>query len=134
MTKDQLRQCRREIRGLRDEIYQLEQSNKVRRSRATRTTTTMTDELRGANNIHDPIAEYVAIIADKDVQIVQLSVLLDSIANEVECAIRGLPSLERLIIRYYYIECLTWDTVARLNNFSVRYVQSRHGNALKKLC
>ena len=94
----------------------------------------MTDEPRGASNIHDPIAEYVAIIADKDVQIVQLSVLLDSVASEVEFAIGGLPSLERLIMRCYYVECLPWDNVARLLNFSIRYVQRRHGNALKRLC
>ena len=134
MTKEQLRQCRREIRGLRDEIYQLEQSNKLRLSRATRTTTTMTDEPRGASNVRDPIAEFIVVIADVDVEIVRLSMLVESFAREVEEAIWCMTPLERMIFRCFYIECQTWTNVARLNNYSRSYVLAVHGEALKKHC
>lgn len=134
MTKEQLRQYRREIHGLRDEIYQLEQSNKVRRSRATRTTTTMTDEPRGSSNIRDPIADLIAVIADVDTEIVRLSLLIEGLASEVEVAIRCMTPRERMIFRCFYIECQTWTNVGRLNNYSRSYVLDLHGKALKNHC
>lgn len=133
MTKEELRQHRRTIHALRLEIYQLENSNSVRRSRAMRVTTTITDEPRGGSIIHDTMAEMVAVIADKDGDIVRLSMLVEEIAKEVEAAIWDMTPRERMIFRCFYIECLTWGQVISLSNYSERQVFRIHGEALKKM-
>jgi DNA-directed RNA polymerase specialized sigma subunit len=133
MTKDQLRQYRREIHALRLEIYRLEDANEVRRARATRVTTTMTDEPKGGSTVHDAMAEMVTVIADKDSEIIRLSVMIERIANDVEGSMSELSSIERVVMRCYYIECLQWDGVIGLLNYSNRQVFRIHGEALKKM-
>jgi len=98
-----------------------------------RTTTTMTDEPRGGSQIHDSMAEMVSVIADKDMDIVRLSVDIETIANRIEAAIAPLRTIERYVIRCYYIECIPWDKVARLSNYSMARIFEIHGEALKSM-
>lgn len=98
-----------------------------------RVTTTITDEPRGGSIIHDTMAEMVAVIADKDCDVVRLSMLIEQIAAEVEMAITNLKAIERYIMRCYYIECLPWETVAKLANYCERRVYEIHGEALAKI-
>lgn len=134
MTKEELRQHRREIHDLRTEIYQIIEAKLVMESRAMRTTTRITDEPRGGNTIHDSMAELAVRAADKDVEIARLYVMQDDYAREVEAEITRLDkSIERLVMRSYYIECLPWETVAKLANYCERRVYEIHGEALAKI-
>lgn len=118
---------------MRLEIYRLEDANEVRRSRAMRVTTTMTDEPRGGSQVHDSMAEMVAVIADKDSEIVRLSMMIEQIADGIESSIAGLSSIERVVMRCYYIECLPWRNVASLSNYCESRIYEIHGEALKRM-
>lgn len=62
----------------------------------------------------------------------KLEQLLQSQA-EVERMIETLPTVERLIIRYYYIDGMKWDAVARKVVYNRRYTLKLHGRALELL-
>lgn len=134
MTKEELRQHRREIHAMRIEIYQIIEAKMVMESRAMRTTTCITDEPHGGNTIHDSMAELAVRAADKDIEIARLSLIQDDYAQEVEKEIARLDkSIERFVLRAYYIECMTWSQVAKVTNYSEQHLYRIHGEALTKM-
>lgn len=133
MTKEQLRQHRRMIHELRLEMRQLIDANDEMRARATRCTPRYSTEPAGGGHVHDPIAEMVARVADKDREIAWLDLQRDQLAGEIEAAIRCLTPLERGIMRAYYIECMEWGRVAMVWNYSEATIYKIHGRALQSI-
>jgi len=132
MTKEELRQHREDIHGLRLEIYQIIESTNVMRSSAMRTTTKITDEPKGSGQIQDSMAEIIARVVDKEQQVQRLVMIQDKAIQEVEQDISGMAPRERAIFRCYYIECLPWERVATLMNYSVSWILKIHGEELEK--
>lgn len=133
MTKEQLRQHRRDIQDIRIEMRQLINITNEMRDRATRVTASYSNEPRGGGLTHDPIAEVVARVADKDAGIAMLGLQLDVMADEIERAIRPLAPVSRYVFRAYYVEGMTWEQVAEVSNYSLRQVHKIHGKGLEAI-
>lgn len=58
---------------------------------------------------------------------------LIQIRNEIEKSISTLPSPLDLLMRYKYIDGLTWEEIAVKMNYSYRNVCYLHGKALSKI-
>lgn len=52
---------------------------------------------------------------------------------EIERAIDALQARERVLLRAYYVRCMTWEDVAEMMSYDVRQVHRIHGWALRKL-
>jgi RNA polymerase sigma factor (sigma-70 family) len=133
MTKDALERAREEIHGIRLLIYAEIENTKMMRSRAERTTTQMSDEPRGGNQIHDSMGEIASRLADKDDEINRLVIQQDNLADEIRKAISILSHKEQAVLISYYIECMTWENVARILNYSERRVYQILDESLERL-
>lgn len=51
----------------------------------------------------------------------------------IENAIDALPVVERVALRAYYVQGMTWERVADLLHYDVRQVHRIHGRALQRL-
>lgn len=51
----------------------------------------------------------------------------------IEQALDGLPSRERRVLRYYYVQGLTWEQVCVETNYSWRQIHRIHSRALQLL-
>lgn len=124
MTKYELRQYRdisREIEQLREQ-----QAGLIRLVKEH-------DGQPRGSGVSDPTGKAGATMATISSRIDDLLVRLLELRDEIERAIEHLPPRERMLMRYYYIDCMTWDQVAERMHYSVRRVMQIHGNALQKL-
>lgn len=124
MTKYELRQYRdisREIEQLREQ-----QAGLIRLVKEH-------DGQPRGSGISDPTGKAGATMATISSRIDDLLVRLLELRNEIERVIEHLPPRERMLMRYYYIDCMTWEQVAERMHYSVRRVMQIHGNALQKL-
>ena len=85
------------------------------------------------SGVSDPTGKAGATMATISSRIDDLLVRLLDLRDEIERAIEHLPPRERMLMRYYYIDCMTWEQVAERMHYSVRRVMQIHGNALQKL-
>jgi RNA polymerase sigma factor (sigma-70 family) len=53
--------------------------------------------------------------------------------QRIEAAIETLPADDRVLLRAYYVQGLTWEQVADLLHYTVRQIHRRHGRALLRL-
>ena len=59
---------------------------------------------------------------------------LASIKDKIECAIDLLDSNTlKLLLKYRYINCYTWEKIAVIMNYDYRWVLRLHGRALNQL-
>ncbi len=58
--------------------------------------------------------------------------IIDS-RKEIENAIDGLEPIERTIMRYRYIDGLSWNQTAKKMGYSSQHIKNKHGRAIKKL-
>ena len=124
MTKYELRQYRdisREIEQLREQ-----QAGLIRLVKEH-------DGQPRGSGISDPTGKAGATMATISSRIDDLLVRLLELRDEIERVIEHLPPRERMLMRYYYIDCMTWEQVADRMHYSVRRVMQIHGNALQKL-
>lgn len=124
MTKYELRQYRdisREIEQLREQ-----QAGLIRLVKEH-------DGQPRGSGISDPTGKAGAAMATISSRIDDLLVRLLELRDEIERVIEHLPPRERMLMRYYYIDCMTWEQVAERMHYSVRRVMQIHGNALQKL-
>lgn len=124
MTKYELRQYRdisREIEQLREQ-----QAGLIRLVKEH-------DGQPRGSGVSDPTGKAGATMATISSRIDGLLVRLLELRDEIERAIEHLPPRERMLMRYYYIDCMTWEQVAERMHYSVRRVMQIHGNALQKL-
>lgn len=124
MTKYELRQYRdisREIEQLREQ-----QAGLIRLVKEH-------DGQPRGSGVSDPTGKAGATMATISSRIDDLLVRLLDLRDEIERAIEHLPPRERMLMRYYYIDCMTWEQVAERMHYSVRRVMQIHGNALQKL-
>jgi RNA polymerase sigma factor (sigma-70 family) len=53
--------------------------------------------------------------------------------QRIEAAIDALPADDRVLLRAYYVQGLTWEQVADLLHYTERQIHRRHGRALQRL-
>lgn len=53
--------------------------------------------------------------------------------QRIEAAIEAQPVDDRVLLRAYYVQGLTWEQVADLLHYTVRQIHRRHGRALLRL-
>ena len=113
MTKYELRQYRdisREIEQLREQ-----QAGLIRLVKEH-------DGQPRGSGISDPTGKAGATMATISSRIDDLLVRLLELRDEIERAIEHLPPRERMLMRYYYIDCMTWEQVAERMHYSLRRI------------
>lgn len=85
------------------------------------------------SGISDPTGKAGATMATISSRIDDLLVRLLELRDEIERAIEHLPPRERMLMRYYYIDCMTWDQVAERMHYSVRRITQLHGDILRRI-
>ena len=124
MTKYELRQYRdisREIEQLREQ-----QAGLIRLVKEH-------DGQPRGSGISDPTGKAGATMATISSRIDDLLVRLLELRDEIERAIEHLPPRERMLMRYYYIDCMTWEQVAERMHYSRQHTLRLHGSILGKL-
>jgi len=132
MTKEKLREYRNVIASMKRSLLTLEEELYEMECRATKTTSVISDEIRGSKTIHDSMAEVVVRIADKKNEINIKSVELYDLQKEVEAYIESLDEVEREIFKAHYIRLLSWKRIAVDTHYSERGIYRIHGEALAK--
>lgn len=130
MTKKQLR----DHRDLKKEEYQVAELLKKCEARIYAPSTPKLDGMPHAapndtSAIERDVEEHIKLqkLYQEKLKAVARSALA------VEQAIDALPTKERIVCRYYYIEALTWEQVCVKINYSWSQVHRIHANALKLL-
>ena len=137
MTIKQLKQTLRSIRANRIEIRELEEKCEAIRSRAEKTTQTITGMPSGSKESGDRIGSYVSEMSE-------LVCLLEDRLRELtekECHVirminRMSTGIYRSILLIYYVTgpigC-TWEYVAGQIHYGCDYTKRLHGRALQEL-
>lgn len=130
MTKEELRGYRdlkREAKYLEETIERIEAEIYAPR-------TTRLDKLPGAQSNGTGPTERLAL---KHMELLDLyrAKLVELRAGqlEVEKAIEPLPTDERMLMRYRYLEGLTWEEVAVEMGYTWRHVHRIHARALERV-
>ena len=85
------------------------------------------------SGISDPTGKAGATMATISSRIDDLLVRLLELRDEIERAIEHLPPRERMLMRYYYIDCMPWEQVAERMHYSRPHTLRLHGAILGKL-
>ncbi|MCR4442158.1 MAG: sigma factor-like helix-turn-helix DNA-binding protein [Peptococcaceae bacterium] len=127
MTKEQLRQ----YRYLKKEIILLEEE--IEKLRASLLAPPKPDGLPKSNYAVDRTANTIAKIVDLEKKLQEVINDYIAVRTQIEKSIESLQSDERLIIRYRYVEGMSWEEIAVAMNYTYRHVTRMHGWALKKM-
>ena len=88
---------------------------------------------KGGGNASDVIASNIARLhALRDMYNQKWDELLES-RRSVESAIDNLPPKERTLMRYRYVEALSWKKIAKKMGYSEQHVKNLHLKITKKL-
>lgn len=137
MTIRQLKQTLRSVRTARIEIRELEEKREQIRTRAEKTTQTLTGMPSGSHDPGDKIGSYISEMSE-------LTGLLDDRIRELteqECMVIKLinkmnTGLYRSILLIYYVTgpvACTWEHVAGQIHYSSDWTRRLHGRALQEL-
>jgi DNA-directed RNA polymerase specialized sigma subunit len=132
MTKEKLREYRNVIGSMRRSLKTMEEELYEMECRATKTTSVISDDIKGSKMIHDTMAEVVCRIVDKKNEINIKSIELYDLQKEVEEYIDSLEEIEREIFKAHYISLLSWRRIAVDTHYSERGIYRIHGEALAK--
>ena len=130
MTKERLRHYRdikRETAQIRSTLQELEASMTSPRAQA------LDGMPRSGSQAYDHLADVVAKHQDL---VDQYCAKLDELAAEqmqIEQAIESLQPRERELIRYRYIEGLSWEEICVRMSYSWRQTHRIHANALQQI-
>ena len=92
------------------------------------------NKVQSSANIHDPIAESAAAIADMERMQAEYFKEAKVVLEEIMQTIKRVPDerLQNLLI-YRYVDGLTWEAVAMQMSYEVRQVHRLHGDALEQV-
>lgn len=140
MTEEARREARErvkaqlhEYRDLRKEEAQLRRKlEEVEAAMASPRTPRLDGMPRGGSG-GDPVStivtQHLALMGRYTDQLIRLA----KIQLAVEQMIESLPSKERMVLRYYYLDGMTWEKVCVAINYSWRQVHNIHAAALDRL-
>lgn len=129
MTKERLREYRdlkREKEQIRQKLETMEAALYYPKPQRF---TGMPSNPSAGNAMEDMAARHLEIL---DVYKEKLR-RLDEELQAIEAAIDGLSSRERALLRYYYIDGLSWEEVCVAMSYSWRQVHRIHAGALEQL-
>lgn len=130
MTKYELRN----YRDLREELdYLHEQITELRLSMTAPKNQVITGMPSGSSAVSDKIGEVVAKAERLEKRYIKKYYDLLSRLEQIENEIDKLEPKERLIIRYKYIQGMTWEDVAEKMSWSVSKVHKAHKKILQKI-
>ena len=124
MTKYELRQYRdisREIEQLREQHAGMIKIVKAH------------DGQPHGSGISDPTSMAAVMMAAISGKIDRKMKELLDLRCRIEQAIDSLPPRERMLMRYYYIDCMTWEQVAERMHYSRQHTLRLHGSILTTL-
>lgn len=127
MTKEELKQ----YRSLKREIGLLEEN--IKTLRTSLFSAPKLDGMPKSNYSADRTSEIIAKIVDLE------NLLQDKIdkyietRTEIEVCINSLPADERLLMRYRYIEGMSWEETAVAMHYSWQHIHRIHGRILQKM-
>jgi len=128
MTKQRLK----EYRSLKLELIQLQNEKECLYSMAGNCVR-HAGKPPGYGGKHDPLPDIMDKLSDVDKVLLPLIERATREMGQIEKAIEGLPPTERVLMRAYYIEGLSWDGVAKRMSYSKRNVLRVHGRILEKM-
>lgn len=135
MTKDELKNWLRSYRLKKLEADQLHAAIERMEAEIYNPKTTRFDKIPGSTHNAGSPTERLAI---KHIELVerytaQMAELREE-QGRIEETIERLSGTERMLMRYRYIEGLTWEEVAVAINYSWMQMHRIHAKALAKLC
>ena len=129
MTKAELREfCR-----LRAEAQQVAAMIRVVREQATSAGTMNLSGMPPTGGVPDPVASAVARLDELQRKYADLLAELARRQGAIEDAIAVLDGIERMVMRYRYIEGLTWQRVGEAVAYSDKQARRIHDRAAKRM-
>lgn len=129
MTKDDLR----EFCWLRAEVQQVKAMINVVRVQATSAGTMNLSGMPPTGGVPDPVATAVARLDTLQRKYADLLAELARRQGEIEDAIAALDGIERMVMRYRYIDGMTWPRVCEAVAYSDKQARRIHARALKRM-
>ena len=134
MTKDELKNWLRSYRQKKMEMEQLSQTIERLEAEMYHPKTTNFDKIPGSSHDAGSPTERLAIkhldLIDR-YEVKRLELLEEQV--RIEQTIETLEPDERMLMRYHYIEGLTWEEVAVAISYSWRHTHRLHAKVLAKL-
>lgn len=130
MTKQELQQygaIKREVEQLDEELARLKSSIMSARGQI------ITDMPRASSPEGDSLSKGVIKMVELEHLYQDMRAALCDKQAEIERALKALNPTERRLMRYRYIDGMTWEKVAQKMNYDYRWVTRLHGRALEKL-
>lgn len=127
MNKEELKQ----YRSLGKEIDLLEEE--IQRIRASLFSVPKMDGMPRSNYTADRTAETIAKVVDLEEKLQGIINRYIDIRTRIEASIEPLPTDERRLMRYRYIEGMSWEEIAVAMHFTYRHVIRMHGWGLRKI-
>jgi len=127
LNKEELK----EYRFLGKEIDLLEEE--IKQIRASILASPNFDGMPKGNNISDLTGNTAIKIADLEIK---LQAVIDKMINtrgQIERSIETLPADERLLMRYRYIEGMSWEETAVAMHYSWQHTHRIHSRVLQKM-
>lgn len=128
-AKEWLRQCRR----IEDEVKQLKEAKQRAYVLAVGSSVdTSKEKLSGTRknsteNKFVAYTEYSELLDKKITELMSRRLKTRKMLDELD------NPIHRMLLQYYYIDCLTWEQVADRIHYSIRSVHRLHGKALTEL-
>lgn len=128
LTIEDLKNVRRQkqrVEALQERIERL-------RSR-TEYTQSQLGECRQSDPMRDRLAEYVAELDELELQLTGEMIALEKQLVFVDAELAKLPENQEKVLRLRYVNCYTWNEIARQTHFSVRNCQMNHVKAINNV-
>ena len=125
MTIDDLKNVRRQklrVESLQERIERL-------RSRAEYTKQQL-GECGRSDPTRDRLAEYVAELDELERQLTGEMIALEKQLVVVDAELAKLPENQEKVLRLRYVNCYTWNEIARQTHYSARNCQMNHAKAI----
>ena len=125
MTIDDLKNVRRQklrVEALQERIERL-------RSRAEYTQQQL-GECGRSDPTRDRLAEYVAELEELERQLTGELIALEKQLVFVDAELAKLPENQEKVLRLRYVNCYTWNEIAKQTHYSVRNCQLNHRKAI----
>lgn len=129
MTKYELQQyywLKLNLQKLEEMLLELE-------TKATKQTTSLSQDKVSSSNNDDKLSAIVAKIIDIQNLINSKVGKAYTILNTIEQTIEQLPEREKYLMRARYIECKSWEQIAVDMHYSWQWIHKIHSRALKIL-
>lgn len=130
VTKELLRQIsasQKRINHMKANLFYLEE-------KAVCVPTTLRDTDKVQESVLNNAGKFVVAFTDLRAEIAKKEAVLTEMKAEVADYIDKLPDdLSRKVMRYRYIDCLSWDEITALLGYTWRYLMQIHQDILRDL-